>query len=279
MNDQYKHLMQQQDVDVTANERFYEKLEKAEHIRKPIRWKVVIAAACVALMIPLTVFSAKNIFGEPKVKIGEISCLPGSEGYSIRFENLSNYSLDAFPKEIQNLTEDRDDHFDSWEEAEEALGIDLLNNTFLAKAGVGKYKFYFPHIGSTHCATAYRTEDGQLYYVGTEALYLYGQLSINLKAKITVENPMLDEEVKQILHGVTTGFDKSDNPEISYEEYTTEDGIPTIIIRAQVEDMIFYCATFAVNDISYEVNFWGSQYREDTEKQVMKDILNGFKLK
>ena len=270
----YKRLMTRQCICEEVTEQFYKKLEEKETYRKPIRWQAILISACIALMVPLTAIAAKNIFGKPKVKIGEISLLSNMEGYTVRFENLNNYPLDAFPKEHQTLKEDKDFYYDSWEEAENALGIDLLDNTVLANAK--KSEYYFPITDSiAHCVTGYRTEGGRLYYIGTEVSYQYEHLNIELLAKITVENPKLDEDVKQILHGITVGFD---NPDISYREYTTKEGIPVIIVKSQVKDYIYYSAIFAVNDISYEIRSRSSQKKYEIEEQILLNVLDGFKL-
>ena len=279
MNEQYKKIMDMQDIDSNVTAQFYEKLAKEGSQRKPIRWKAVLAIAFIALMIPLSVWAAKNVFGKSKVKIGEISYFPGMDGYSVRFENLENHTLDAFPKEISNLTEGKNIYTDSWKEAENTIGIDLLENAVLAEAKKATYQFYYPTKESSHCVIGLRTEADQLYYVGVEALYKYDHLMINLQSKITVEHPNLDEETKQILHGITVGFDSNNNAQISYEEYTTKEEIPVVIIRAQTNDMIHYNAVFAVNNISYEVRFAGSPDAEETEKQILYKILDGFSLK
>ena len=279
MNEQYKKMMDMQDIDSNVTAQFYEKLaQKASH-HKSIRWKVAIAIAIIVLMIPLSVWAAENVFGKAKVKIGEISYFPGMDGYSVRFENLENYTLGSFPKEISNLTEDKNIYTDSWNEAENAIGIDLLENAVLAEAKKATYQFYYPAKEISHCVVGLRTESDQLYYVSVEALYKYDHLMINLQSKITVEHPNLDEETKQILHGITVGFDSNNNAQISYEEYTPKEEIPVVIIRAQTNDMIHYNAVFAVNNISYEIRFAGSPEAEEIEKQILYQILDGFSLK
>ena len=131
MDKQYKNLMDQQNISPEVTAQFCDKLEQTATRRKSVRWKAVLAAACVALMIPLTAFAAKSIFGTPKVKLGKLDWYDGPNGYSVRFENVDSFPLDAFPKEVQAITEYKMVVCDSWEAAEETLGIDLLNNTFL----------------------------------------------------------------------------------------------------------------------------------------------------
>ena len=120
MDKQYKHLMQQQCVDAEVTANFHEKLEKAGARRKSFRWKVALAVACIALMIPLTVFAASNIFGKAKVKIGKLEYFPGRTGYSVRFENLKSFSLKALSDKAKSITKKVTAYYDSWEDAERA---------------------------------------------------------------------------------------------------------------------------------------------------------------
>lgn len=276
MDKQYRNLMEKQSIGAEANTRFYEKLEKAEPLRRRIRWKAAVAAACIALMIPFSVFAVEYIFGTPKVKLGKLDWHDSPNGFSIRFENLDSFPLDAFPEELQTLKEHKRVACESWEAAEETLGIDLLNNTFLTKAN--RITMRYDDLGRTHSLILYAQHDGQLYYVGTSAYYRYNGLQLDLKAKLTVEHPEMDEETKQVLLGVEGVMTKSADVEISYEEYTTKEGIPVVILRWDLDHVIRYCAVFAVNDISYELNTWVSPEKEAYEKQILFDALDGFEL-
>ena len=56
-------------------------------------------------MIPITVFAAEYIFGTPKVKLGMLDWYDGPNGYSITFDQMDSFPMDAFPKELQTLSE------------------------------------------------------------------------------------------------------------------------------------------------------------------------------
>ena len=278
MDKQYKNLMEQQNISADITAQFYEKLEKPEKLRKPVHWKIALAAACIVLMIPLTVLAVENIFGTAKVKLGKLDWHDSPNGYSVRFDNLDSFPLDTFPKELQTLTEHKIVPYDSWEEAKKALGIDLLNNTFLANAK--KDAMYYVSLpGYTHSKILYSQHEGQLFLVSTSAYYRYDDLQLDLKAKITVDHPELDEESKQVLLGIEGVFTKPADVETGYEEYTTIEGIPVVILRWDLDHVIHYAALFAVNDVSYELSARVNPDREEAEKQILLDALDGFKLK
>lgn len=284
MDEQYKHLMEQQNIPEEINNAFYEKLNSAEEPRRrSVRWNPLLAAACLALMIPITVFAAEYIFGTPKVKLGKLDWCDSPNGFSIRFEDLDTFPPEAFPEEVQSFTGYKFFAYESWEEAEEALGIDLLNNTFLTNAEPGDT--YYGDVVAP-CVTLYSSPLGQLHLVGTGATYHYDQLRLTLKATLLVEHPEVDEDTREVLFGEEAGWDEP----ASYEEYTTKAGIPTVILRITYSnshsDVVLYSAFFAVNDISYKLTAWvtldpeqPSPEQEASGKQILLDALDGFELR
>lgn len=277
MDKQYKNLMDKQNIAEEANTAFYEKLNKTEKRRKSVTWKVAAAAACLALMIPATVFAVENLFHMPETKLGDTVHFTNMNGYMVRFEGMDSYPVDAFSKDVQAVTEFKNVRQDSWEAAEEALGIDLLNNTFLANAT--KDFVSYDDTGRTHCYVGYRSYEGQLFYVHTLANYRYDGLQLNLNAKLTVEHPAMTEEDKQALLGVEGAVKEPANVETTYENYTTKEGIPVVILKWDYETFDRYMAVFAVNDITYELTaFPLNEKSEAAAVQILKDVLDGFEL-
>ena len=277
MDKQYKNLMEKQNVAEEINAEFYEKLNKTEKRRKSITWKVAVAAACLALMIPATVFAVENLFHVPEAKLGDTVHFTNMNGYMVRFEGMDSYPLDAFSKEVQAVAEFKNVRYDSWAAAEETLGIDLLNNTVLDNAT--KDFADYDDTGRTHCYVGYRLYEGKLFYVHTLANYRYDGLQLNLNAKLTVEHPAMTEEDKLALLGVEGAVTKPENVETTYENYTTKEGIPVVILRWDFEIFDRYMAVFAVNDITYELSaFPLNEKSEAAAVQILKDVLDGFEL-
>lgn len=278
MDKQYKNLMVQQNIGTEITARFYEKLEQTTTQRKSMRWKAALAVVCIALTIPLTVLAVENIFGVPKMKFGKLDWHESPNGYSIRFENLKSFPLKTFPKELQSLAEYKVVPYDSWEIVEDTLGIDLLNNTFLANAE--KITMRYDDLGYIHSKITYSPYEGQLYYMNAAAYYKYENVQLDLKAKITIEHPAMDEETRQALLGIEGVITKPVDADISYETYTTKVGIPVVILRCDYKmKVINYTAVFAVNNISYEITAWVDPNAEDAGRQILLDVLDNFNLK
>jgi hypothetical protein len=277
MDKQYKIMMEQQHIDAEITKHFYGVLEKKQPQRKAIRWQIALAAACIILMIPFTALAAKNIFGTPKIKIGKLDWHNSPNGYSIQFENVDSFPLETFPKEIQTLREMKRIPYNSWEDAEKALRLDLLNNAFLAHAE--KLEMDYDDTGASHCRILYNTYEGQLYYVSATANYRYSGLQLDIKAKIAVDHPELDEETKQLLLGLEGVINRPTVVETDCEEYTTTAGIPVVILHWNLDQVIRYVAVFAVNDISYEVTAWVNPDNEEAEVMILKNVLNSFSTK
>ena len=280
LDKQYKHLMEQQNVDAEVNANFYEKLENAGTRRKSFRWKAALAVACIALMIPITVLAASNIFGKPKIKIGKMEYFPGKNGYSISFDNIENFTLSAFPENIQSIKKDGNAYFDSWQEAKNKLGIGLLNNTVLENDSTIKNQL--SQANKYHCEILYRTASSKLYYLGVNANYRRQQMQMEMSAIVTVENPDLTDDAMRAIHSVTRVDAKNTMTEIDHEEYTTAEGIPVVIVKFKRENAPYYNAgyhaIFAVDNISYDILFWSNNGNEDLEREVVLEVLEGFVL-
>lgn len=282
MDKQYKTLMEQQDIPAEITAQLYEKMEQPATRHKSVRWQAALAAACIVLMIPLTAIAVENIFSTPKVKLGKLDWHDSPNGYSVQFDNLDNFPLDAFPEEMQSLTDHKIIPYDSWEDAENALGIDLLNSPLLSKARkvtVNNKITTDEEESEMHCKILYAQYNGQLSLVTASANYLYDGLPLDLRAKLTVEHPELDTKMQLLLHGSEGVVNKPVGLKISYENYTTKTGIPVVILRFDRERVFQYTAFFAVNDISYEVTAWVNPDRVEAGKQILLDVLDGFELK
>ena len=275
MEKQYKHLMEQQSVDTEVTAGFYEKLKNTGTRRKTFRWKMALAVACIALMIPITVLAASNTFRKGDVQIGNVPHFPTIDNsYSVRFNDIQSTPLSALPKEVQSITEHKRDYLNSWAAAAKITGMDLLRNTALENDGIAKIGVLYDGEPAAHCIVSYNTSDEQLYYVGVEASYYYQNTSFYVRAKLTVEHPDLTEEEKNTLHGITVGMNY--DVQISHEEYTTAAGVPAIILRSEADGWLFYHAVFAVDNISYEIQVRGSTKAEAATREALLEVLDAY---
>lgn len=288
MKDAYTKLMAQQHTSKDAA--FYEKLENGTtKKRKPV-WKTAIAAACILLTIPVTVWAAENIFGITLIEQFKGTNFQGidSIGYAAQVENVENIPITEFSSYLQELEEPELAYFDSWEEAEQTIGIDLISNNILTGEGTNPLKPFYtgkkPPLA--HIQGRYQTADGQLFSVILDAKYYRNKTRFWVSAHMTADNPQMTEEMFQIYHGFGMRYypaNKTDG--FSVEQYTTENGIPVTIVFP-INNYSSAEAFFSVNNISYHVDICGYEIRNGETKEmakeraldVLREVLEGFAL-
>lgn len=280
MDKQYKHLMEQQNIPEKVTTDFYERLEKKTMGCRSFRWKAALIAVCLLLIIPITALAVGNIFGKPKVKIGKMEYIPGKNGYSVTFDDVKSFSLSAFPENIQSIKRDTNAYFDSWQDAGARLGIGLLKNTVLDHETT--LKSQLSDINKYHCEIIYRTASSKLYYVGINAKYRRQHMDIEMSAVLTIENPDLTEDTTNAIHSVTRVDIKDVITALEYEEYTTKEGIPAVIVAFKRENAPKYnrCyhAVFSVDNITYDIRFWSNNGEEAMEREIVMEVIDGFVL-
>lgn len=274
MEKQYKNLMAQQNVAEETACAFYEKLGNAPEKPRKIRWSLVLAAACLCLVIPMAALALEYVFGVSTVRTGQMSYASRSEGYLLELENVQSKPLDAFSQELQALNADRVAYFDSWAEAEKMLGIDLLDNEVLESAA--PIAHYLAE--GNHCMGIYRTLDGRFHTASTVAAYQKDRVSFEVKANVVAEHPDTPEEFLALFHGSSAAYNKEYGVDIITEEYTTKAGIPVSIVMAELDYYTDCVAVFAVDGVSYEIRTLSKYTRDATEKEVLLAVLDGFVL-
>ena len=285
MKDAYAKLMTQQH---TVNDHaFYEKLENtpAKKIRTPL-WKAVVAAACILLLIPVTVWATEYLFGIVTVRTENEPISNGrfqgrtGIGLDIHFDNIQCIPADQFSEKLQKLENSTVLYYDSWEEAAQDLGIELISNDILSDAHSYPVKQYFTNSKEPvkHCFGNYAYVDGKLYTAVVGAVYQRNDIFFELKAKITAEHPLMTKEKIQSFHEIQRIY--PNDPVISEEQYYTQNGIPITLLSVDLGDHTDYSAHFAVNGVSYQIQDirWDS-ISAPMKKDTLLEVLEGFTLK
>lgn len=290
MNEAYTKLMQRQH---TSNDAvFYEKMEmigtKKRHT--PI-WKTAAAVVCICLLIPVTVWAAENIFGVTLIEYLKGQDFRGidSVGYQLQVDNVENIPITEFSQYLQELTESELAYFTTWEEAEQAIGIDFLDNPILTDEDTNPMKSFYT--GKTprlaHIEGRYDVVEGQLFSVILDAQYYRNRVGFWVHANMTTDNPQMTEELFQIHHGFGKRYyPSSKTDDFTVEQYTTENGIPVTIVWPE-NGYSMPEAYFSVNNVSYNVDI--SRYETYTNKEteemavarvydLLKEVLEGFTL-
>ena len=285
MNNTYRKLMVQQCLSDQAKESIYSKLQKEEVKSQSFLLRVAIVAACIILIVPITAYAVKSIFGISIVEIieGDTSTGKFGTGYEVNYPELTSRQLSDFSEEIQTMEDYRLVIYDSWQEAEEELGITLVNNPFLFDGSVTKERSYNLReegIGQrVHCFGQYNGLDNQFYRATITAAYRYDDMFITLVSTVTCEHPAISkgEEPNMSWHRVM--YEDRDVNEIVQEQYLAKNGINATLItvdrdRGRSTD---YEANFSANGASYRITIHSYDNKQDAEvKETLKNILESF---
>ena len=308
MKETYTKLMVQQEPSPEADAAFYEKLENTNTVkkRKPV-WKAAVVAACIFLLIPVTVLAAKYIIHKPQVNeidrvVKREACYNQAKykpmetlkevGYEIEFPDLEIFSIEDIP-EKHRYKENTSVPYDSWNAAADALDMGLLKNSFLDSDVITPILVEFPKpYGSepTHCSIGYCCSDDQPFNIYQQARYKYEQIEFEIIANISLAHPLLTEDDYTRSSKSSYSAPYLDRPRITSEEYTTTKGIPMVITKRTTTseyqiNLAHYDVDFAVNNIKYHIGFYqeeGYMFREhnyiDEVEALIPQILEGFTL-
>lgn len=279
MHDEYTQLMNQQIFSSEA-----ELLEKLQHRtpkkRLPTYQKILIVALCLCLLIPTAVFAAETIFDLTSVKIYPGKDFEGNDAviYDIDFGSAIELPLSDFPEKWQHLEEGQFVFYDSWTEAQEDLGIDLMDNTLLEQEYAAVKAFNpgsWSDRNAAHCYTLYRAYEGQLYSFSTYAVYKRAGSLAYLTAEALVEHPNIPEEVKKVFAGDQYILkSEAEAEKFSTETYTAASGLVATIVADQLsEGLTDYYALFRANGITYRIT---SPEFNDLGRKVLIELLESF---
>lgn len=286
MNNAYRNFMDQQCLSEQAKQAFYYNLQRAER-KKPYRFllKAAVVAACIILMIPITVFAIEAIFDISVVEIisGNTITSKFGTGFAVNYPSVSSRPLSDFSEDIQTMDGRTTAIYNSWKEAEVELGITLVNNTILSNENISKaYVYNLKSAGISkrvHCYAVYNGMDSQLYRAEVTAAYRYKEMRVTLNATVTCEHPGIPPERENQLHWSGVMYGNHDVAEVSQEEYVASNGIPATIItisKTRNNDRD-YRACFATNGVSYIITVSPHDLNHPEEaRDVLIDIIEAF---
>ncbi len=286
MNNTYRKVMEEQYLSEQAKQAIYSNLQRKEEVKtQPFFLRAAIVAMCILLMVPITAYAVKTIFGISVVEIikGNTSTGKLGTGYEVDYPDLYSHQLSDFPEEIQKMEDYRLAIYDSWHDAEEELGITLVNHTFLFDESVTRERSYnlkeegiFQRV---HCFGQYNGLDNQFYRATITAAYRYDNMFITLRSTVTCEHPSISKEREYEMHGHGVCYEDRDVDEIIQEQYLAENGINATLITVDRNGgkSTDYEATFSANGASYRITIHSYDKRRDAEvKDTLISILEGF---
>lgn len=278
MTKAYRRLMEQQCLSDQTKQSICSNLKKHEQNKpRAIRLKIAVVAACIVLMLPISVLAAEHIFGIAifnRVENVIIHDQPGV-GYEVRFDTVKGHPLTDFSQHLQRLEKTTVVSYDSWADAEKDLGIDLIDNSILTD---GKTKKILPYVTegalqTRHCEGVYCVADSQLYSCTISAVYQRSQVKFMVSARLTAKHPTIEQS-----HGSEYVYFQKDDPDFTTEQYTTKNGIPMTISVVSGVASTDYDVFFAVNDISYKISIVGCEgvWNDSHIYAVLCEVLEGF---
>lgn len=286
MRNNYRDLMVQQSLSDQAKQSFYQNLGNREKKnRASFVRKFAVAAVCVLLLVPITAFAVENIFGVSVVEIVKGNTATGKfgTGYEVDYTDITAKQLEDFPEEIRTMEDYRLVIYDSWEQAEEELGITMVNNTFLQNEAVTKERCYDLReegIGQRlHCFGQYNGLNNRFYRATVKAAYLYDNMHITLQTVVTCAHPDIPEEKAHQMHWSGAKYRDKDVEEIYQETYQAANGIVANIVTVDRTGgkVSEYVATFSANGVSYRITIKSYEPNRDEEaKENLIQILEAF---
>lgn len=278
MHEAYKHLMAQQNP-VESPAELLASLECAPTRKMPVYKKILIAAACICLLIPTAVLAAENIFDISIVRIGPRKDLEGNDviGYNIDFVTTKEIPLDEIGEKWRYLEEGVEPRYETWQEMQADLGYDLLDNPVLeqeydAARALKTFDMTFRDQG-VPCTNLFRAYEGQLWSFSPGASYKKGGFKVTLSADALVEHPNIPEDVKGVFTTVQYMLDnEADLERYSTEEYTAASGLTATILKTTYTDVhVSYDAFFRANGVRYTVSINGNV--NDPERTMREELI------
>ena len=142
MNRRYRKMMEQVSLGEGAKARLLERMTAGERKRHRAPIRTALAAACVCLGLVGGALAAEAIFGVPVFRLTDTSPVTGEPltGFANGLDERGGQAVkrpeEAFSlrvlADVSNGTERLE--FASWEDAEEYLGVELMDNAALAQA-------------------------------------------------------------------------------------------------------------------------------------------------
>lgn len=253
-------------------------------------WRTWLVAAVVCMALVGMAVAAKSpellLFWENKPDIGD--------GYSVQY-TVEFLPADTFSPEVAALAaaEEPNNHkyFDTWDEMEQFIGLDLADNPVLDEAepgSLGTQPWDMDHTeqGTTHILLLPVCEDdGELSIVQCMGSYVLDGVWVRMmefayteRAKGTIyyhmgsvgdgERPMF-------------GMVCPEGSETSEETYTTPSGLTALIVKTvwQSKGGGAMCdAHFQINGAAFSLTVGGDKAEPDHAMETLKRVLDGFVL-
>lgn len=305
MKMEYRNMMEQVSLSEPAKNDILEQLEQKSPAKRRIRpLRVALIAACVCLALVGGAFAVSEFIVEPMdVEIDKGHAFGGEEtvhdGYKIESEEVQKFPMGNFSEEIRRLdgtvTEEMKElglvrsFFDSWDEMEEFLGVDVMNNPVLEGA-VKKYIYDRPLDKTMHCfamlasntageiseiySGAYFTADSGRRADGTEY-----EVEVHLRTFIYTEHYGNGRGSGGVYYYEGTEFEIFEHtlPGGEVVEIVWVDTNPEDYAAEPTKITDHYDVNFAINGIDYFLSCSASDEEKTETLEILKTVLDSFR--
>lgn len=260
---------------------------------KKRKFKHIWIAACLCLLVSGTAFAAQ-IAGIPQLILQVFSRGEGSH-YTVA-GGAAFFPAESLSEEIRALAEEYPEGsvgkaFNTWEEMEGFIGVNLQDNPVLESASAGKGT-KINNVMGKYVANILTNAQGleSVWFFG--GYYLHGNGDVQDAVSIMVQGALCTEQVENQEYG--EGRFYQEGTRLTQESYTAPSGLKAEIIQVErperggieinetgservvtVEPCTDYIALFSLNGIRYTLR---AEYDKNPELALstLKEVLDGF---
>ena len=280
MKERYRKMMEQVSLDEEAKARLLERVTAGERKRHRAPLRTTLAAACVCLALVGGALAAEAVFGVPVFRLTDTSPVTGEPlaGFANGLDEREGQTVKqpeaAFSARVLSDVSNGTEHleFASWEEAEEYLGVELMDNAALAQARWDGEERGGP------VTVSLSAMDGTLTAARATAVYRMNETAadegnaapvrVGVTACVYTEHSPIAAEDLFVQYGFAGDYT------ITAEEYTGTNGLTAVIAAAEngEDGVTTYVAQFLWNGAAFTVDAVfapDDAHALDTLKQVL----------
>ena len=248
-------------------------MKREENVRSRRRVPAVVLVAAVL---------AVALAGTAVAYLSRVTVAPYGEGYSVQSE-AGNVPLASLSEDVLQRAAAAESHaevmpFDSWDDAEAYLGLEIADNAKLDQMEKGLWGMSLSESGEPVIAPSLidlRYTNGLPDTITLIASYLEGDFSVKTEAVLMMEDPAFGED--RIYHFANPMAEMNGT-----ETYITPSGLEAVIVVSRVafrEDFVRmeYTAQFVLNQASCSVRISADEGESGEEAlSLLKEILDAY---
>lgn len=282
--------------------------------KKRIPWRGLAVAACLCLALLGTAAAVTEYANLRILWRTTHSSMVNIDGYIVEFP-VDFYPMDTFSQELRDMAaadpgrwkhegeETAHQYFDSWDDMQDFIGLELFRNPVLDSAEprlAGTYPWeYHRHQDpdKTHLLLLpSNTDDGELYLINASGDYLMDGVYVSVLEVIYTEQaegnlyyPAGNGEARGDGYHAhyEMVYNNTESHEESSEVYTTPNGLTATIVQTNWSSTkaegAARCAYFLIDGVQFVVSAigfssdWPTMTPEYT-MEVLKTVLDGFQI-